>query len=89
MPSAGGNGRLTVGTTLKPRTLDPADNYELAGSNVLTSLSDRLYTYKIGTGELEPQLATELPKVSQDGLTYTIGLRKGVVFHDGAPFIAL
>lgn len=87
-PTATGNNRLVVGTTLKPRTLDPADNYELAGSNVMTSLSDRLYTYKIGTNELVPQLATALPKVSADGLTYTIPLRQGVVFHDGTPFNA-
>jgi peptide/nickel transport system substrate-binding protein len=80
--------RLSVGTTLKPRTLDPADNYELAGSNVMTSLSDRLYTYKLGTSELEPQLATALPKISSDGLTYTISLRQGVVFHDDTPFNA-
>ncbi len=86
--STGGNDHLSVGTTLKPRTLDPADNYEVAGSNVLTSLSDRLYTYKIGTSELEPQLATQLPKVSKDGLTYTIPLRQGVVFHDGTAFNA-
>lgn len=85
---AGGNGRITVGTTLKPRTLDPADNYELAGANVLTNLCDRAYTYKIGTDELQPQLATDMPKVSKDGLTYTIGLRKGVVFHDLTPFNA-
>jgi len=87
-PSTGGSDRITVGTTLKPRTLDPADNYELAGSNIMTSLSDRLYTYKLGTDELEPQLATALPKVSKDGLTYTIPLRQGVVFHDGTPFNA-
>ncbi len=80
--------RLSVGTTLKPRTLDPADNYELAGNNVLTSLSDRLYTYKLGTSELEPQLATALPKISPDGLTYTIPVRQGVVFHDDTPFNA-
>ena len=87
-PSAGGNGRITLGTTLKPRTLDPADNYELAAANVLTNLCDRLYTYKLGTSELQPQLATVMPKVSQDGLTYTISLRPGVVFHDGTPFNA-
>ncbi len=86
--SVGGNGRLSVGTTLKPRTLDPADAYEPADSNVMYSLSDRLYTYKIGSGELQPQLATQLPKVSQDGLTYTIPLRQGVVFHDGTAFNA-
>lgn len=87
-PQAGGNGRITLGTTLKPRTIDPADNYELAGSNVNTSLGDTLYSYKVGTGELEPQLATAMPKVSKDGLTYTIPLRQGVIFHDGAPFNA-
>lgn len=54
----------------------------------MTSLSDRLYTYKLGTGEIQPQLATELPKVSKDGLTYTIPLRQGVVFHDGTAFNA-
>lgn len=86
--SASGNGRITVGTTLKPRTLDPADNYEIAGANVITSLSDTLYTYKIGTAELKPQLATEMPKVSQDGLIYTIPLRQGVFFHDGTLFNA-
>jgi peptide/nickel transport system substrate-binding protein len=87
-PTAGGSNRISVGTTLKPRTLDPADNYELAGSNVMTNMGDRLYTYKLGTDELIPQLATALPKVSQDGLTYTIPLRQGVLFHDGAPFNA-
>jgi peptide/nickel transport system substrate-binding protein len=54
----------------------------------MTSLSDRLYTYKLGTDELQPQLATALPKVSKDGLTYTIPLRQGVLFHDGTPFNA-
>lgn len=87
-PSASESGRLVFGTTLKPRTLDPADAYELAASNILYSLGDRLYTYELGTSELVPQLATELPKVSADGLTYTIPLREGVVFHDGTPFNA-
>lgn len=87
-PGAANNTRLSVGTTLKPRTLDPADNYELAGNNVMTSLSDRLYTYVLGTSELEPQLATALPKISPDGLTYTIPVRQGVVFHDDTPFNA-
>jgi len=87
-PGASGNGRITIGLTDPPRTLDPADGYEVYTSNIISSLGDRLYTYKQGTLELEPQLATELPKVSQDGLTYTIPLRKGVVFHDGTPFDA-
>ncbi len=51
-------------------------------------MSDRLYTYEPGSTEIKPQLATALPKVSNDGLTYTIPLRQGVVFHDGTPFNA-
>lgn len=82
------NNRISVGTTLKPRTLDPADNYELAGLNIIYNVADSLYTYKIGTTEIEPLLATAMPEVSEDGLTYTIPLREGVAFHDGALFNA-
>lgn len=82
------NGRITIGTTLKARTLDPADSYELAGLNLIYNLGESLYTYQLGTTELIPLLATELPKISDDGLTYTIPLRQGVKFHDDAPFNA-
>jgi peptide/nickel transport system substrate-binding protein len=80
--------RITIGTTQKPRTLDPADAYELASLGILFNMSDRLYTYEPGSTEIKPQLATALPKVSPDGLTYTIPLRQGVVFHDDTPFNA-
>jgi peptide/nickel transport system substrate-binding protein len=83
-----GDGRITIGTTLNPRTLDPADAYELAANGLVYNMSDRLYTYEPGSTEVKPQLATALPKISQDGLTYTIPLRQGVVFHDGTPFDA-
>jgi peptide/nickel transport system substrate-binding protein len=83
-----GDGRITIGTTAKPRTLDPADAYELASLGLVFNMSDRLYTYESGSTEIKPQLATALPKVSQDALTYTIPLRQGVIFHDGTPFNA-
>ena len=88
LPPATGDGRITVGTTLKPRTLDPADTYELASLGLVFNMSDRLYTYEPGNTEIKPQLATALPKVSADGLTYTIPLRQGVVFHDDTLFNA-
>jgi len=77
-----------VGTTAIISTLDPADANTIFTNNLLYNLGDRLYTYKPGSTELEPQLATALPTISKDGLTYTIPLRQGVVFHDGAPFDA-
>lgn len=86
--TASGNGRITIGTTQKPRTLDPADAYELSSLGLVYNMSDRLYTYEPGNTEVTPQLATALPKVSPDGLTYTIPLRQGVVFHDGTAFNA-
>lgn len=86
--TATASNRVTIGTTLKPRTLDPADTYELSALGIIYNMSDRLYTYELDSTELEPQLATELPTVSEDGLTYTIPLREGVTFHDGTPFNA-
>ncbi|MBI4779726.1 MAG: peptide ABC transporter substrate-binding protein [Oscillatoriophycideae cyanobacterium NC_groundwater_1537_Pr4_S-0.65um_50_18] len=85
---AANNGRVTMGTTLKAETVDPADAYELFSGILLSNLGDRLYTYKTGTTELEPQLASALPEISANGLTYKIPLRSGVTFHDGSPFNA-
>ena len=80
--------RISVGTTLKPRTLDPADNYELVGLNIIYNVGESLYTYKVGTTEIKPLLAKAMPQISEDSLTYTIPLREGVTFHDGATFNA-
>jgi peptide/nickel transport system substrate-binding protein len=90
-PSPGSNrsnDRIVLGTTATLTTIDPADVTSSFATFLLYNLSDRLYTYKLGTYELQPQLATALPSISADGLTYTIPLRQGVVFHDGAPFNA-
>ncbi len=80
--------RIIIGTTLQPRTLDPADSYDLAGLMVIYNLGEMLYTYELGTTQLKPQLATEMPKIGEDGLIYQIPLRKGVIFHNGTRFNA-
>ncbi|MEL7506523.1 MAG: ABC transporter substrate-binding protein [Cyanobacteria bacterium J06554_1] len=85
---AAANGRVTMGTTLSARTLDPADAYEIFPGILLYNLGDRLYTYAPGTTTLEPQLATGMPTISDDGLIYTIPLREGVMLHDGSAFNA-
>ncbi len=80
--------RITFGTTANISTLDPADAYSSFAGILLYNLSDRLYTYKPGTQDLMPQLATAMPTVSADGLSYKIPLRQGVTFHDGEKFDA-
>jgi len=89
-PDATGDGgnRIAIGTTLSARTLDPADAYEIFPGILLHNLGDQLYAYEPGTTELIPQLAADMPTISDDGLTYTIPLREGVVFHNGTPFTA-
>jgi peptide/nickel transport system substrate-binding protein len=87
-PIQNGADRIVLGTTATMSTIDPADASSSFASTLLYNLSDRLYTYKLGTNQLEPQLATALPTISADGLTYKIPLRQGVVFHDGNPFNA-
>lgn len=82
------SGRITMGTTLTARTLDPADAYETFPLILLYNLGDRLFTYEPGTTVLIPQLATAMPTISDDGLTYTIPLREDVTLHDGTPFNA-
>jgi len=86
--AVGAGNRVSVGTTLSAETLDPADAYQAFPSILLYNLGDRLYTYAPGTTDLTPQLATELPTISDDGLTYTIPLREDVTLHDGTAFNA-
>ena len=86
--SASPSGQIVLGTTAVISTLDPADANTTFANNLLYNLGDRLYTYADDSADLVPQLATSLPTISPDGLTYTIPLRQGVVFHDGTPFNA-
>ena len=55
---------------------------------LLYNMGDRLYTYEPGTTNLIPQLATDMPTISEDGLTYVIPLREGVKLHDRSDFNA-
>ncbi|MDF2761026.1 MAG: Extracellular solute-binding protein family 5 precursor, partial [Thermomicrobiales bacterium] len=50
-------------------------------------LFNRLYAYD-PANEFFPDLAAELPGISEDGLVYTIPLRQGVKFHNGREMVA-
>jgi peptide/nickel transport system substrate-binding protein len=72
-----------------PTSLDPAVVYDTEGWRILTITNDGLLGYKkVGGPEgatLVPDLASALPEVSSDGLTYRFPLRGGIKYSTGEP----
>ncbi|CAG1012209.1 partial Glutathione-binding protein GsiB, partial [Anaerolineae bacterium] len=60
--------------------LNPFTATTIATSTVLNSIYEGLFTLNRATGEVVPHLA-ERYEISEDKLTYTFYLRKGVLFH--------
>lgn len=78
---------LIVGVSTEAIALDPAlvdDNYS---GDVIGNIYEGLLKFKPNSTDIEPCLA-ESWTISDDGLTYTFKLRKGVKFHDGTDFNA-
>ena len=69
--------------------LDPALSYTVQGWGAMWNVYLSLLGYKHVNGPdgatLVPALATDMPQVSSDGLTYKLTLRKGVKYSDGKP----
>ncbi|SFU79156.1 ABC transporter substrate-binding protein [Alicyclobacillus macrosporangiidus] len=68
-------------------TLDPSGSTDDESNMVCEEIYDTLVTYKIGTPELQPDLATSW-EPSKDGMSWTFHLQQGVKFSDGTPFNA-
>jgi peptide/nickel transport system substrate-binding protein len=84
--AAGGSRTLNVGYYGDPSGgIDPDVFYDVEGDSLMLAMYDTLLTYKQGTTDLAPNLATSWTE-SADGLTYTFKLRHGVKFHDGTAF---
>ncbi len=79
---------IIIGTTDKVASLDSADAYATHDWEILKNISDGLLTWKPGTTDLEPDLATDMGTISSDGLTYTFTLKDGIKFGDGTPLTA-
>jgi peptide/nickel transport system substrate-binding protein len=64
--------------------MDPTGEYTSPGWGMLTPMLRVLVTYKFADGaaglEIVPDLATEVPKPSADGLSYVFHLKPGVKF---------
>ena len=81
-------GVLTTGIALgEPDVLDPTLARTYGAAQVFRTICEGLYDTDSNL-RVVPWLAAALPVISQDKLTYTIPLRKGIVFNDGTPFDA-
>lgn len=84
-PVAGGD--LVIATGGTATTLDP-HRYRADPELIrLQQMYDTLVDYSLDDYSLEPRLA-ESWEISEDGLTVTLNLRPGVVFHDGSDLTA-
>ena len=71
-----------------PSSLDPAQASNIYANFLTVNLYDTLYRYKYLARpyELMPNLAEELPQVSEDGLIYTIRIKPDVHFINDPAF---
>src|SRR5438067_13709699 len=75
-------GHVVEGNFSDIRTLNSMLSSDTASNQVIGLMFDGLLNYK-KNGDLVPALASELPKTSADGLTYTFKLRSGLKWSDG------
>ena len=75
-----------------PETLDPAIDYETAGSTVLLNIYENLVTFDgVDPVKVKPELAEAIPDpvpTEDGGVTYTWTIVDGVKFHNGDPMTA-
>jgi peptide/nickel transport system substrate-binding protein len=85
----GSDSSVTIAQASQPDFLDPALSYTIHGWEPMWTVYMPLITYQREEGEagaeLMPGLAEALPKVSDEGKTYELTLRKGIKYSDGTP----
>jgi len=85
-------GQVIVGLSQEPTVFHPLMPGIEVDQGVWWNLFSTLW-YIDPDGNFVPDLAAEMPTqenggISEDGLTWTIKLRQGIKWHDGAPFTA-
>lgn len=87
--SGGKEGGVLRGTYASFPELDPTIASSVEGLTAMYDTYLPLLTYRHASGtegaEVVPALAESLPKISKDGKTYTLTLRKGLEYSDGTP----
>ncbi|PYM15257.1 MAG: ABC transporter substrate-binding protein, partial [Candidatus Rokuibacteriota bacterium] len=79
--------QLVVALNQDPDILDPTLARTYVGRIVFSQICEKLYEIDEQLN-IHPQLAAEMPTVSDGGKTVTIKLRRGVKFNDGTPMTA-
>src|SRR5881296_754413 len=78
---------LVVALDQDPDILDPTLSRTYVGRIIFSQMCEKLYDIDENL-KIFPQLAADLPTVSDGGKTITIKLRPGVKFNDGTPMNA-
>lgn len=71
-----------------PEGLNPMITNDASSSALFNRVYEKLLEQDFETTELYPVLAESRPTISDDHLTYTFTLRKGIKFSDGKPLTA-
>jgi peptide/nickel transport system substrate-binding protein len=91
-PVEGGQygGRVSSGYIDGPGSLDPhlAGNFFDYDVTTILVFFGALYGYGGQTGGPIPNIAAEMPDISQDRLTFTIPIKQGIKFHNGRELTA-
>ena len=91
VPGAKKGGTLTVSYSTAPSDMDPSAQFYQDSGAIMRRLTQRSLTSFVDRGGkqvLIPDLATDLGKVSADGLTWTFTLKDGIKYSDGTPVTA-
>ena len=83
---ANGETTLKINLSSEPDYLDPALNSSVDGACLAANSFSGLYTYD-ADGNTVPACA-EGYELSEDGLTYTVTLKEGLLWSDGTPLTA-
>ena len=77
-------GKIVAAIEGEPASVDPAFDYDFVSGLATSSITEPLLVFCEQDTKLCPNLA-EAWEVSADGMTYTMHIRQGVMFHDGTP----
>jgi peptide/nickel transport system substrate-binding protein len=80
-------GRIVSAQRAEPKTLNPVVNLDQPSRDVIRRMTADLIHINRYTQKTEPALAKSW-SVSPDGKSYTLRLRRGILFSDGEPFNA-